>query len=306
MPDPTPSHNRVSSGPRRGFVLALGGGGGRGLAHLGVLEALETKGLQPDAVVGTSIGALFGAMYALEPDLDTVRARVEAEFNSHALDDLDLPSPSPAEGDGTDGSWLDRLAARVRQSVLYARAATGVAVADTEALQSLIRRLTEGRGFDDAVIPVHVTAVAFPEGTCRLFSSGDLVRSVAASMAAPGLFAPVTIGEERFVDGSVVSELPVPEAAALAGADRVVVAVDVASGRPPEHPPGTVLEMLDWAITTKARYLRRFRAAQADIVIDPLLDTWTWADFSHADAEIARGRDAALERLPQLEALLNA
>ena len=64
----------------KGLVLALAGGGGRGLAHLGAIKALEENGLRPDAIVGTSIGALFGAMYALNPDADMLRRRVFVRF----------------------------------------------------------------------------------------------------------------------------------------------------------------------------------------------------------------------------------
>lgn len=285
-----------------GFVLALGGGGGRGLAHLGVLRALEESGLRASAIVGTSIGALLGAMYALEPDVDSVQARVEAFGKSTQFSQLKLPAYCGANN-GHRG-WLERLTAAAQQSLLIARAWSNTSVEDAERVINVARTLCGDKGFGDVQIPFYATAVHYPSGECRLFSEGDLVRSVAASMALPGIFEPVEIGGERFVDGGVASEIPAREARMVAGADRVVLAVNV-SGRPgPEVEAQNVIGMLDWAMQVKAYYLREYKIRYTDVLVEPLVGNKLWNDFSKVDGDAERGFQAMREKLPELVDML--
>jgi len=284
-----------------GFVLALGGGGGRGLAHLGVLEVLELHGLRPSAIVGSSIGALFGALYALEPDAGKALERVQSFLESPMFADLDIPTIDAA--DVSDQSWLSRLTAAARQSILFTRAVTEIYVADSAQLERVARIFCEERTFADLAIPLYITASEFPSGECRLFSaeSGvNLHQAIAASMAVPGVFSPVTIRESRFVDGGVVSELPVDEARMVAAADQLVVAVNVGARPDPEYLPANVISMLDWANRVKSLQLRHHEKKHADIIIEPLVGFRQWHDFSAPAQEIERGRQAAIEALPQL------
>ncbi len=285
----------------RGFVLALGGGGGRGLAHLGVFEELERHGLRPDAIVGTSIGALFGAMYALEPDAAAVRERALAVMASESFANLRLPEI--VDADAQDEGWLARIVAAARQTALFTRAATDRAVADTNALLEITAALTGGRRFDDARIPLHVTAVSFPAGECRLFpEAGDaeLGAAVAASMAIPGVFDPVVVAGRKYVDGGVASELPTREARMVAGPGRVVVAVNVGARPRSDVEPRHVYGMLDWASQIKSLYLRRYERELADVLIEPMVGFTQWHDFSQPEQEIERGRQAAREAMPAL------
>ncbi len=292
---------RSRRGAARGFVLALGGGGGRGLAHLGVFEELERHGLRPDAIVGTSIGALFGAMYALEPDAAAVRRRALAVMASESFANLRLPDISEAEAQ--DAGWLARIVAAARQTALFTRAATETSVADTEALLHIAAMLTGGRRFADARIPLHVTAVRFPSGECHLFSASrdvGLAPAVAASMAIPGVFDPVVVEGRKYVDGGVASELPAREARMVAGQGQIVVAVNVGARPRSDVEPRHVYGMLDWASQIKSLYLRRYERELADVLIEPMVGFTQWHDFSQPEQEIERGRQAALEAMPAL------
>jgi NTE family protein len=285
----------------KGFILALGGGGGRGLAHLGVLDVLEEHKLKPDAIVGSSIGALFGAMYAIEPDAKAVIERAKDILASQPFSKLDLPSLEEAETQ--DQSWLSKLSAAARQSVLYTRAATDQSVADTEALIDIAITFCGGESFRDAKIPLYVTAVHFPSGDCRLFSHDTDVRlpcAVAASMAVPGVFDPVKVGGEKFVDGGVASELPSKEAQMVANADQLVLAVNVGARPRPDVEPTNVYGMLDWTAQIKSLYLRKYDREFSDVLIEPLVGFTQWHDFSNIEQEIDKGRQAALEKMPEL------
>lgn len=285
-----------------GFVLALGGGGGRGLAHLGVLEVLEEHDLQPSAIVGTSIGALFGAMYAHTPDAERIRKRVQRFLKSEKFSQLNIPLIEGVEME--DDTWLSRLTAVARQSILYTKAATDIAVANIDSLIEMVEELCTAEDFDELTIPMNVTSVQFPTGECHLISQGDLSRAIAASMAVPGVFNPVEIEGGLFVDGALASEVPAKEARMVATMGQVVVAVNVGSRPDPMNIPSHVIGMLDWATQIKALYLRQNEKKQADILIEPLVGFTQWHDFSNPEQEIGRGRDAALEKMPELLKLL--
>jgi NTE family protein len=287
-----------------GFVLALGGGGGRGLAHLGVLEVLDEHQLRPAAIVGTSIGALFGAMYAHTPDARLVRERVQQFLDSEAFGQLNIPVLEDAEIE--DSSWLSRLADVARQSILYTRAATDIAVADVNILIEMVEELCAAKAFSELEIPLYVTSVQFPTGDCHLISKGNLGTAIAASMAVPGVFDPVEIDGRRFVDGSLASELPAKEAKMVTTMGQVVVAVNVGARPHPTKEPTHVIGMIDWATRIKALYLRQYKKEFADVLIEPLVGFTQWHDFSNPDQEIERGRDAALEKMPQLLKLLGS
>jgi len=285
----------------KGFILALGGGGGRGLAHLGVLDVLEEHKLRPDVIVGSSIGALFGAMYAMQPDAKAMIERAKDILASQPFSRLGLPS---LEGANTqDQSWLSKLTAVARQSILYTRAVTDRAIGDTDALIEIVTVFCGGESFRDARIPLYVTAVRFPSGECRLFSADTDVKlscAIAASMAVPGVFDPVIVGGEKFVDGGLASELPSKEAKMVANANQLVLAVNVGSRPRPDVEPKNVYDMIDWSSQIKSLYLRQYDKDYADVLIEPMVGFTQWNDFSNIEQEIDKGRQAALERMPEL------
>ena len=286
------------------FILALGGGDGRGLAHLGVLQALEEHDLQPSAIVGTSIGALFGGMYALNGSIDIVIQRVKEVLNSEAFTHLRLPHLTEAET--SDHTWLGKLTAAARESVLYTRAATGSFLTDSDALLDIVTHLCDSKAFSDLKIALHVTSVRFPSGEIEIFSKGELTKVITASMAIPGVFEPIDIQGNQFVDGGLACELPAKEAKMIAKPEQLVVAVDVGARPAPNKIPDTVIGMLDWSIRIKAYYLRQYKAQYADLIIDPMPGFRQWNDFSHPDHEIERGRQIALEQVPNLIEMLSS
>jgi len=291
---------------KTGFVLALGGGGGRGLAHLGVLDVLEQHKLKPDAIVGSSIGALFGAMYALNPDAKAVIHRACSILQSDKFSKLDLPSIEGA--DVSDQSWLSRLSAAAKQTLLYTKAATELALADTDALIDIAFDFCGGESFHDAKIPLYVTAVEFPGGDCNLFSANSDVKlpcAVAASMAIPGVFEPLMIGRQKYVDGGVASDLPAKEAQMVATSEQLVLAVNVGARPREDAEPTNVYGMRDWAAQIQALYLRKYNKTFSDVLIEPLVGFTQWHDFSNVEQEIEKGRQAALEKMPELIHKLN-
>ncbi|RLL51751.1 patatin-like phospholipase family protein [Mariprofundus sp. EBB-1] len=286
---------------KNGFILALGGGGGRGLAHLGVLDVLEAHHLKPDAIIGSSIGALFGSMYAVNPDAKAVIARAQTILASEHFTNLSLPAVD--EPDRNDKNWFTKLSTAARQTVLLARASTGLSIADTTALIDIAHEFCGESCFNDTDIPMYITAVEFPNGECHLFSANSDIKlpcAIAASMAIPGVFDPVGINNKKYVDGGLGSDIPAQEARMLAAPDQLVLAVNVGARPVKDIEPGNVYEMLDWATQIKSLYLRKYNKDFADVLIEPLVGFTQWNDFSHPEQEIEMGRQAALEKMPEL------
>ncbi len=281
-----------------GFVLALGGGGSRGLAHLGVLEALEKHDLRPDAIVGTSIGALFGALYAIHGDVQEVRQRVEHFLNSESFSQLSLPPLAEAKLE--DDTWMARLGGAARHTLLYTKAARDIALMDGAVLEGIIAEFCHEATFDDTVIPLYITGVSFPAGQCHLFHEGSLTASVAASMAIPGVFSPILVNGVRYVDGGVAAEIPSLEAKSIAQAEQCVVAVNVSAYPDSETEPEHIISMLDWTTMVKSYHLRQFKYQYADVMITPLVGTTQWHDFSHPEEEIRKGFDATEAKIPMI------
>jgi NTE family protein len=266
------------------FSLALGGGGARGLAHVGVLRVLEREGLRPRAIAGTSMGSIVGALYAAGVDADDLAA---------TLDLLDLK--------GVAGVTKFNLKP---DSVLSA-----------DAFEARIREVLPAT-FDELQIPFAAVAADLITGDRVVITAGDLPRAVRASMSIPVVFEPVRIGEHLFVDGGIVDPVPV-DAARQIGGDPVM-AVDVGPlappGSPGQGPRGskpllnpespTVVQVGTRAFDVASHWLSRSGLATAAAVIAPDVSSYSMADFLDGPAIIAEGLRAAGAAMPEVRTVL--
>jgi len=286
----------------KGFVLVLGGGGARGLAHIGALRALEEAGFVPNAIVGVSIGALFGALYAQRPDAKALEKLALSTIASESFRRLQLPRDAEE-----DEGWLAQLSALSRRVAVSLRAGSARALADTDALLAMMQRIFGDAGFESLAIPLHIVAVSFPSGEVHAFSADmpdlPLARAVAASMALPGIFEPIEVQGRRWVDGGLAGDLPVAIAREVAG-HAPIVAVNVGARPQPSSEPQTVYEMLDWALQIRALHLRRWAKREVDVLIEPLVGFRQWHDFSHPEREIRRGYEAAQEAMARMRRIV--
>jgi len=252
-------------------ALALGSGGARGFAHVGVIKSLEAAGIPIDIVVGASSGAVVAALYAggySASQLDELAARLETS---------DLIDVSPFDGFRVRG---ERLAQFV-----------------TESLQ---HRPMEGLPKAFAVV-----ATDAQTGAMVVFNRGNPGPAVRASSSVPRLFVPPVIGGREYLDGGLVSPVPVKLARAM-GAD-IVIAVDISrvgAARTAANPPAA------GAAGTASRSARRAlldaELAEASVVIRPQLARSGLLDFEQKAASLAAGEDAARAMLPALERAIAA
>lgn len=186
--------------PRTAFVL--GGGGALGAVEVGMLGALLDRGIVPDLVLGTSVGALNGAFVAQDPHPGVVD-RLRELWEGVATSSREV--------------YGDRPLRAVRRAV-----ATGTHVWSA---RPLARRLAEELGevtFDELAVPLQVCAASIERAAEHWFSEGPVVDAVVASAAVPGLLPPARVGEEHFLDGGIVNSVPVARAHQL-GATRIFV-----------------------------------------------------------------------------------
>ncbi|MFU8891722.1 MAG: patatin-like phospholipase family protein [Anaerosomatales bacterium] len=250
--------------------LALGGGGVRGAAHLGVLEVLEREGIKPDLIVGTSAGAIIGAGYASGLAVDEM-LRVMRSLKWSDLTRLSLPG---------------------RLSVL-----------DTTPLRRFVEDEVGGRDFADLDVPFAAVACDVLTGEAVVLREGSVAEAVTASSAVPGLFPPVEWRDRLLIDGGTVANLPVRVARDL-GADYVI-AVDIVPDLTGDHRPHNVRDMLLMTFDIRSRATQAADEQAADCLICPALAGSPPWDFSLVDEMEALGRAAAGEALPRLQAALD-
>lgn len=249
--------------------LALGGGAARGFAHVGVIQVLEEAGIQPQLVVGTSAGSLVAALYASGKNGAQLQ-RVAETMEEATLTDWTIP-------------WLSRGMMR------------------GDALARYVSSQTGGRRIEDVRVPLGIVATDLHSGQGMLFQRGDIATAVRASSAVPSVFEPVRIGGRDYVDGGLVSPVPVRYARQM-GAD-LVVAVDISSA-PEGNKASDMLQILLQTFTIMSKSINGFELKEADVVVRPALNNVGSAAFGERRRSIEAGRQAMLQALPQLREML--
>jgi len=263
--------------------LALGAGGAKGYAHVGVLQVLEREGYVVDCVAGSSIGAIVASYLALGSNAAEIDATLRTGFDETAVAEIFKTSLAGRGG----GLQLMTL---------------------------LLRETTAERTFADTKIPLTVMAVDLTERAPAPLRSGPLWQALLAATALAGVFPPHERDGHRLVDGLAL--VPVPTGAVVADGADVTIAVNLIGptaleswpGGPPPEPPAegrrrgvldNLLEVMDLSqLASSARH-----AELADVVVTPRFGPGEWRDFHLADLFLAAGRQAAEEQLDTLRSL---
>jgi len=253
----------LAAKPRIG--LALGGGAAKGFAHIGVIKMLEASGIHPDVVSGTSAGSVVGALYA--SGMDAFRLQEQA----FSLDEASIRDMRFFSGGLVQG----------------------------QKLQDYVNQLVGNRPIEKLRIPFAAVATQLENGERATFVRGNTGQAVRASSSIPGVFEPVDISGRHFVDGGVVSPVPV-DAARQLGAD-IVIAVDI-SARPDGKNPDSMVGIVGQSITIMGRKLAEQELARADIVIRPKVGQIGPTDFDQKNVAILEGERAALAAMPAIRA----
>jgi NTE family protein len=277
--------------------LALGGGGVRGLAHIGVLNVLEQEGIAIDLIVGTSAGALIGGAYAAGIAPREITAKVDAylksaEFEESAIKSIGLSfSPGPK-------SFFQRAQIFAKNQYYLVRALFSPSILPAEDFHALINYLLPDMDIRDTRIPFHAVSTDLITGQKVVLTEGPLRQAVLASSSVPGAVEPTRLGEWLLADGGVTSLVPV-HAARAAGAD-VVIAVMVDRDLPANAGIETAKDVLYRAGEITANALEAAELQNADVVIRPAVGDLHWTDFSRSKDMVALGEDATRSALEKI------
>jgi NTE family protein len=261
-PASAPEPAEIKIPPPR-IALALGGGAAKGFAHIGVIKALESQGIHPDIVVGTSAGSVVGALYA----------------------------------SGINGFELQRIALDLKESAFSDWSLPDRGFLRGEALQEFVNKAVQNRPLEKLNTPIGVVATDLQSGESVVFQRGDTGMAVRASSTVPGLFQPVHINGREYVDGGLASPLPVRTARRM-GAD-IVIASDI-SAKPALNKILDTVDVLLQTFAIMGNAIANQERLDADVVIKPDISRLRSTDFESRHLAILEGERAGLAAVPAL------
>ena len=300
------------SAARPKVALVLGGGGAKGGAEVGALKVIEQTGIKPDIIVGTSIGAIVGGLYAA--------GYTAAELESMFCEQEWLSLLTDRREDLSGEPYTEK------NGVTYI---FGFPVIDTNSSQfgllgggkveTVLDSMLNERGcarFECLPVAFRCVAVELPSAEEVVLSQGSLSRAIRASMAIPGVFKPVVIDNRRLVDGGMMNNLPVDVARDM-GAD-IVIAIDLQQEKPrnKEQSSSPLTSIADfvglggianWVFSRPDITKYNANRQEADIYINPSLPDYEASSFGNENMRrmITIGQKAALEQAPRLRALVS-
>jgi NTE family protein len=271
-PEPAPKPAPVTELPPKPEVrlvppkiaLALGGGAARGFAHIGVIKALEAHGIVPDMVIGTSSGSLVGALYA----------------------------------SGYGGFDLQRTALQLDDTIIADWSLPDRGFIKGEALQNFVNQAVQNRPLEKLNKPFAVVATDLQSGEPVVFRTGNTGMAVRASSSVPGVFQPVTISGREYVDGGLVSPVPVRAARAM-GAD-LVIAVYI-SNNPRLGKTKDSVDVMLQTFAIMGQSIAGYELSEADIVIRPDTGRIRSTAFEDRHLAIIEGEKAGLAAIAAIK-----
>lgn len=282
--------------------LALGGGAARGLAHVGVLRALQRAEIPIDIVVGTSMGAILGGAFAAIGDATTLENRVRAVLDSDGFrkNRLQFLKETRAQR----GGLLFSMANLVRRGIFFGVSNLRPSFLSAEAFATSMEAMIPDGQIEE--LPIIFAAVALDIESAEevVLRSGSIRRAAAASSAIPGILPPVQMNGRRLIDGGWVDKIPVLPAFYL-GAD-VVIAVDITADLQDAREYRRGVDIMVRANSIKDATLVQFSRHIADTVVAPDVGDVHWADFSDYERCIEAGDVATTRAIPRIREIVRS
>ncbi|MDY6481059.1 patatin-like phospholipase family protein [Acinetobacter faecalis] len=251
------------------IALVLGSGGARGYAHIGAIEILEKNHIHPDFIVGTSAGSIVGSLYASGKNSSELR-EIALNLKANDVRDVTLDKKGFFEG---------------------------------KKVEDFINKEVNNTPLQSLKIPMYVIATELKEGKKVVFNYGNTGQAVRASVAIPSMFIPTKIGDDEYVDGGLVSPVPVDVAKKL-GAD-IVIAVDILA-QPVHTETSNIWGLFNQNINIMQKHLAQEELKGADIVIQPdLREKVHIFDVSGREITMLAGQNATQKILPELRKIID-
>jgi NTE family protein len=284
---------------KKSICLALGGGGARGFAHIGVLKVLEREKIPISQIVGTSMGAIVGAVYAQSGDIQLVETKFRELMTSPVFKSSGM---AYADQQRVAEGWFYQLAEHVHNHIVINIGKHTKSVASAERLKRVLSFLLQDDLIENTHIPFAAVATDLYKGSEVILESGPIIRAVAASSALPAYLPPVSINGLLLVDGASTS--PVPIRAAKKLSRNKVLAVDVSQTLPAQPKLDNLVDIVLRSYSITARRYHDELVRDADLILQPLVGQFHWSQFDTMDLFIQEGEKTILNSLDDIYGLL--
>ncbi len=280
--------------------LVLGGGAARGLAHVGVIRALQREGIQVHVVTGTSVGAIIGGAWSALMDIEGLEKAMRSLLTSEQFRNNRLSFLK--ESRQQRGGLLYSVGNLIKRGIVYGVSTMQQSFVSAEEFAATLGSVLPDIRIESCMIPFGAVALDLESGEVVVLCHGSLRKAAAASSAIPGLLPPVQQDGMVLIDGGWVDKIPVLPAYRM-GAD-VVVAVDISADLDDTRDYRRGTDILVRANAIKDSVLAGFTRVLADVVIEPEVKDVHWADFDSFETCIQAGDEAATQAVPAIREVL--
>jgi len=277
--------------------LVLGGGGARGLGHIGVLKVLKIHSIPIHMLAGTSIGAVIGAMYAATLDPHWIENKFKEFIDSEAYKRIGLHRLVPTSQ--PNSSIFQTAATYMKNQIIINLANDRLGILKQERLSEIIEFLLPVKTFEELKIPFSCLAVDLNSGEDVVFNSGNLIEAIVASSAIPGYIPPIEKDGMLLTDGAVSCPVPVKTVRKMGADFRISVDVGLNHFEPLENP--NLLQVLGRAEQITSTRLGEVKSEKADITIRPDTMNVFWAEFDKIDQLIKLGAEETEKQFWQIK-----
>ncbi|MBQ3834999.1 MAG: patatin-like phospholipase family protein [Elusimicrobia bacterium] len=277
-------------------ALALGGGGARALAHIGVLKVLEQNNIIFDYIAGTSMGSIIGALYATGQNADTIEKTLKNYFFNIMFSKLNMQKMQ----DESQTASARSLIRKAREFVKYGSQEGGSSFLSHSMLEEMINTIIPDMDISETKIPFACVATDITNGKEKVFTKGPLRRIVLASASIPGVFPPVNIDNVWYTDGAHVNVTPVSVAKSF-GAD-FILASDVKSKlKTMETLPTNSKDIMNRCNFIANYLFYEILIKDADVVVEPNVKQISWSEFNKFNLMVNEGKKATETKLEEIK-----
>lgn len=286
---------------KRGVTLALGGGGARGFAHVGVMAVLYQGDIRVESIVGSSAGAIAGAGLALGYSPGQMRQRIKEFAESPLANDPKFRAIALNEACQDGLTITDRMGRLFCQGRVVKSFLLSASIMTGDFFQGMVEFFLPDVPIESMQIPFSAVATDIKTGKAVVFDRGSLYEAVVASCSVPGVAPPVQVNGLSLTDGGVVSLVPA-DVARQQGAKRIL-AVSVERDILCEQEPHSALELYLRAGDIQGNLLNQLQLSHADLVVHPAVGSVHWVDFLRHEWIIDQGAAAARACWGQIQQL---
>ena len=291
-----------SPGPRPKIGLTLSGGGAKGLAHIGILKAIDSAGLKIDYITGTSMGSIIGALYAAGYSADTIeKLSLQTDWelllsNQSSLRSINMEEKSEYNKYDIELPWVNN----------WFRLPTGVLEGQELWLKfsELFYPAYRIKNFDKFSIPFKCVATDISTGEAVVLDSGEVISAIRASMAIPSIFTAVAYNGRKLVDGGIVRNFPVKDVRAM-GAD-LVIGSNVSNGLLSPDKVTNAIQVLLQIVFFREAEDTKTQVPLCDIYVPISLDKYSMGSFSESDEILQAGIDEGRKLYPRFKRLADS